>query len=206
MCEFQILPFWNNLKNFTRSLRPSDSLPPVSPPFRRHIAKSDFFIFANSISQDNISTFVDWHFLTWIAHSRQSSLEISNECWIFTWICDQKHVTFLASDFQQYLWFCNRWRERPATFITCICDQKHFCISCLFSPHKFLAALNSVWNIKPVSSEHSIKCWRIQLLQVYKIIWWLCLQCMAKDNYSWQDRGLERCPTLKPCQGCRIKE
>ena len=32
MYEFQILPFWNNLKNFTRSLRPSDSLPPVSPP------------------------------------------------------------------------------------------------------------------------------------------------------------------------------
>ena len=74
----------------------------------------------------------------------------------------------------------------------CICDQKHFCISCLFSPHKFLAALNSVWNIKPVSSEHSIKCWRIQLLQVYKIVWWLCLQCMAKDNYSWQERGLGR--------------
>ena len=74
MYEFQILPFWNNLKNFTRSLRPSDSLPPVSPPFWRHIAKSDFFIFANSISQDHISTFVDWHFLTGIAHSRQLSL------------------------------------------------------------------------------------------------------------------------------------
>ena len=55
MYEFQILPFWNNLKNFTRSLRPSDSLPPVSPPFWRHIAKSDFFIFANCISRDHIS-------------------------------------------------------------------------------------------------------------------------------------------------------
>ena len=55
MYELQILPFWNNLKNFTWSLRPSDSLPPVSPPFWRHIAKSDFFIFANCISRDHIS-------------------------------------------------------------------------------------------------------------------------------------------------------
>ena len=55
MYEFQILPFWNHLKNFTRSLRPSDSHPPVSPPFWRHIGESDFFIFANSISRDHIS-------------------------------------------------------------------------------------------------------------------------------------------------------
>ena len=32
MYEFQILPFWNHLKNFTWSLPPSDSHPPVSPP------------------------------------------------------------------------------------------------------------------------------------------------------------------------------
>ena len=25
-------------------------------------------------------------------------------------------------------------------------------------------------------------------------------------THSWQERGLRRCPTLKPCQGCRIKE
>ena len=43
------------MKNFTRSLRPSDSHPPVSPPFWRHIGESDFFIFANSISRDHIS-------------------------------------------------------------------------------------------------------------------------------------------------------
>ena len=177
---------------------------------------------------------MDWHFLTWITflasdflqylcsspcskmiserllsdrlNLKQSSLRFWMNFCHLDLRSGQKHFTFLASDFLQYLWFYNRWRELPATFITCICDQKHFCISCLFSPHKFLAALNSVWNIKPVSSEHSIKCWRIQLLQVYKIVWWLCLQCMAKDNYSWQERGLERCPTLKPCQGCRIKE
>ena len=32
MQELPILPFRNNFKNFTWSLRPSDSLPPVSPP------------------------------------------------------------------------------------------------------------------------------------------------------------------------------
>ena len=32
MQELPILPFRNNSKNFTWSLRPSDSLPPVSPP------------------------------------------------------------------------------------------------------------------------------------------------------------------------------
>ena len=153
-------------------------IPPVSSLFWRHL---DFFIFANSISQDHISDLwtgifsLGSHFLHRISYN--ICLPLSALC---STPCSKMISERLLSD-----------RLR--------CKIK-------LSPHKFLAALNSVWNIKPVSSEHSIKCWRIQLLQVYKIVWWLCLQCMAKDNYSWQERGLEICPTLKPCQGCRIKE
>ena len=50
-----ILPIWKLIHSHTRSLRPWDSLPPVSPPFWRHIAESDFLIFANHISRDHIS-------------------------------------------------------------------------------------------------------------------------------------------------------
>ena len=55
MYELPILPFLNNFKNFSWSLQPSDSHPPVSPPFWKHIAKSDFLIFDNHISRDHIS-------------------------------------------------------------------------------------------------------------------------------------------------------
>ena len=59
----------NNFRNFVWTLRPSNSLPPTSPPFWGLMVKLDFLIFAVSISQDHISHLLDWHFLVRLLHT-----------------------------------------------------------------------------------------------------------------------------------------
>ena len=99
MYGLPILPFWNNLKNFTWSLRPSDSLPPVSPPFWRHIAKSDFLIFGNHISRDHISDL-------WTGISSVGSLNATFHCHCFTLF--QCFSSFFSSPSQISWFFANR--------------------------------------------------------------------------------------------------
>ena len=109
MYGLPILPFWNNFKNFTWSLRPSDSLPPVSPPFWRHIAKSDFLIFGNHISRDHISDL-------WTGISSVGSLNATFHCHCFTLF--QCFSSFFSSP-SQNSWF----------FAICI-SQDHMLVSC----------------------------------------------------------------------------
>ena len=95
-----ILPIWKLIHSHTRSLRPWDSLPPVSPPFWRHIAESDFFIFANHISRDHISDL-------WTGIFSVGSPNTTFHCHCFT-------LTFtftisLSDVFQYNMWKIKKW-------------------------------------------------------------------------------------------------
>ena len=150
--DLQILPFWTNFESFIRPLRPFDSLPPVSSlfwqPMYRWISHCTSLVFAAR------STFVflasDWH----ISYIICDFTACSNNIKAILSRCSALLSVIVEKDFSLY--------------IICICDQWHFCICCLKSPHNNLAALNSILINKPVLFEHSIKCWMIQLLQVCK--------------------------------------
>ena len=121
MYELQILPFWNNWKIFTRSLRPSDSLPPVSPPFWRHIGESDFFILANCISWDHISDLWTGIFSLGSLIVCFPSLQLGPPP-----VCNFGFVTFRHLDFSHVggLWSCWSIAAPAISAYTCHLSKK----------------------------------------------------------------------------------
>ena len=172
MYGLPILPFWNILKNFTWSLRPSDSLPPVSPPFWRHIAKSDFLIFGNHISRDHISDL-------WTGISSVGSLNATFHCHCFTLF--QCFSSFFSSPSQISWFFANRISQ--VTFLICC-----------------LAFLSLLLLIAGYNSALLTQFFSLLYLHLLISASPLIVQCACSLTFRWGFDG--RRPVTRPiCQG-----
>ena len=163
-----ILPIWKLIHSHTRSLRPWDSLPPVSPPFWRHIAESDFFIFANHISRDHISDL-------WTGIFSVGSPNTTFHCHCFT-------LTFtftisLSDVFQYNMWKIKKWFQRNVVetmfsqFCNNNCTGKSFpqCVTfCAFAVHLQFTLKQNCYHIDYICMaflQWALGCSEILLLQ-----------------------------------------